>query len=156
MTALYRHEKIKAYVSLSHGEGFGLPIFESAYNGLPIIAPAWSGHVDFLYMDQKGKSGKTKKKPMFATVDYSLVPIPEHAVWDGVLVKESMWCEPEQGSYKMRLREVYKDYGRFKSRAKKLKSWVEENFEESKQYQVMINAIIDEEWEQESQTVEVV
>ena len=34
----------------------------------------------------------------------------------------------------MRLREVYKDYGRFNSQAKNLKKWILKNFEEKKQY----------------------
>ena len=32
MSALYKHPKIKAYLTLAHGEGFGLPLFEAAYN----------------------------------------------------------------------------------------------------------------------------
>ena len=60
--ALYNHEKIKCLVSLAHGEGFGLPLFEAAYNGLPIIAPNWSGHVDFLNHEVTDKKGKIKKK----------------------------------------------------------------------------------------------
>ena len=49
MNELYNHPRVKAHISLTHGEGFGLPIFEAAYSGLPVVAPAWSGHVDFLY-----------------------------------------------------------------------------------------------------------
>ena len=49
----YTHEKVKAFISLTHGEGFGLPLFEAAYSGLPVIAPGWSGQVDFL-MDPSG------------------------------------------------------------------------------------------------------
>ena len=62
MTTLYNHEKIKCFVSLAHGEGFGLPIFEAAHNGLPIVATDWSGHLDFLYAPQKDKKGKVKNK----------------------------------------------------------------------------------------------
>ena len=51
----YNHKKIKALVSLAHGEGFGLPLFVAAYNGLPIVAPAWSGHVDFLSVPVKNR-----------------------------------------------------------------------------------------------------
>ena len=29
MTTLYNHSQIKAFISLAHGEGFGLPIFEN-------------------------------------------------------------------------------------------------------------------------------
>ena len=129
MTSLYQHPKIKAYLTLTHGEGFGLPIFEAAYNELPIIAPDWSGHVDFLYAPVKDKkTGKEKVKAHFAKVKYTLQPIQKEAHWDGVLQKDSMWCYAEQGSYKMRLREMYKDYNRFKSDAKKLNKWIRKNF----------------------------
>ena len=30
MRALYTHDKVKAMVNISHGEGFGLPLFEAA------------------------------------------------------------------------------------------------------------------------------
>ena len=43
---------------------------------------------------------------MFGKISYTLGPIPPHAVWEGVLEKDSMWCYPEPGSYKMRLRDV--------------------------------------------------
>ena len=126
---------------MSHGEGFGLPIFEAAYHGVPIIAPAWSGQVDFLFMDQRDKNGKIKKKPMFATVDYTIQQIPEEAVWEGVLHKDSGWCVPEQGPYKMRLREMYKDYGRFEKRAAILQKWIVSNFMEEQQYQKYVDAV---------------
>ena len=135
MDSLYKHPKVNALVTLTHGEGFGLPLFEAAYNGLPVLAPEWSGHVDFLFAPKKDKkSGKEKMKPHFARVEYDLEAIPEHAVWDGVLERGSLWAYPKQGSYKMKLREMYKDYGRFKKHAKELKKWVLENFSEDKQY----------------------
>ena len=31
MTALYQHPKVKGMVSISHGEGFGLPLFEAGH-----------------------------------------------------------------------------------------------------------------------------
>ena len=61
-------------------------------------------------------------------------PIQPEAVWEGVLQKDSMWCYADQGSYKMRLREIYKDYNRFKSQAKKLNKWVRKNFTAEQQY----------------------
>ena len=50
---LYTHEKIKCYITTTHGEGFGLPIFEAAYSGMPIVAPAFSRHLDFIYAIKK-------------------------------------------------------------------------------------------------------
>jgi hypothetical protein len=141
MHSLYKHPKIKAFISLSHGEGFGLPHFEAAYSGLPVIAPEWSGYTDFLTMPVKDKKGRIKNKPHFVRVEYDLKPIQKEAVWKSVLEEDSMWCYPQQGSYKMRLREVYKDFGRFKKQAKDLQSWVLENFSEKKQYSKFVESI---------------
>jgi len=142
MHSLYNHKSINALVSLTHGEGFGLPLFEAAYSGLPIVATDWSGHLDFLYKPTKDKKGKEKLKPHFARVDFDMQLVPQHAVWDGVVQKDSMWANPQQGSYKMRLREVYKDYSRFKSQADKLQKWICENFEEGKQLQCLGDSIL--------------
>ena len=142
MSSLYKHPKIKALVSLSHGEGFGLPIFEAAYNELPVIAPDWSGHVDFLYRPVKDKkTGKEPLKAHFAKVKYTLQPIQPETVWEGVLQADSMWCYAEERSYKSRLREVYKDYNRFKNQAKKLNKWVRKNFESKKQHEKFVDSI---------------
>ena len=109
------------------------------------MATDWSGHLDFLYKPTKSKKGKEKITPHFAKVDYDLRPISEDAVWDGVLQKDSMWAYAQQGSCKMKLREVYKDHGRYKSQAKKLQKWIIKEFSEEKVYSDMRNAIIDEE-----------
>ena len=143
MANLYAHPKIKAYVSLTHGEGYGLPLFEAAYHGLPIIAPDWSGHLDFLYMPVKDKKTKKEKmKSMFTKVDYKLAPIPQEAVWDGVLQEDSMWCYSDQGSYKMKLREMRSKYTHKKKQAEKLQQWILENFEASRMYDKFANAVV--------------
>ena len=56
MQGLYNHPQIEAYVTTTHGEGFGLPLFESAYSGLPVVCPGWSGHVDFLSVIQRSST----------------------------------------------------------------------------------------------------
>ena len=142
MHSLYTDDSIQALVSLTHGEGFGLPLFEAAYCGLPVIATDWSGHLDFLYKPTKNKQGKVKLRPHFAKIDYELRDVSPDAIWDGVIQKDSMWAFPNQGSYKMKLREVYKDYSRFKSQSKKLKKWILQNFNEQKQNQIMVDSLI--------------
>jgi len=133
MAGLYTHPKIKALVSTTHGEGFGLPMFEAAYYGLPIIATDWSGHLDFLYKSTKHKNGKEKFKHMFSKLSYTLKHVEKESVWDGVIQSDSMWAYPEEGSVKMALEDVYKDHGRFKKRSKELQKWVCEEFNEEKQ-----------------------
>ena len=144
MSGLYTHPKVKALVSATHGEGFGLPLFEAAYNALPVIATDWSGHLDFLYMPQKQKNGKQKNKHMFSKISYTLGPVSDDAVWEGVLMKESMWAYPEEGSIKMALEDMYKDHGRFKKRAKQLQKWVTKEFSQDKINNQYIEAVYGE------------
>jgi glycosyltransferase involved in cell wall biosynthesis len=150
MHALYRHSKVKAMASLTHGEGFGLPLFEAAYSGLPIIAPGWSGQCDFLYMPwaSKSKKNKNKKKAMFAEVDYTLGPVPDVALWQGVIEKGMMWCYPTEGSFKLRMRQVRKNYDKWLAKAEELQAWVCEEFAWEKKHEELVNVLdlsVDEE-----------
>jgi glycosyltransferase involved in cell wall biosynthesis len=141
MTALYNHDKIKCMVSLAHGEGFGLPLFEAAYNGLPIVATDWSGQTDFLYAPQKDKKGKEKRKGLFGKVSYDLHKVQPESVWEGVIVPDSMWAYPSDRSAKTKMREVFKDYQLALNKAKKLKKFVEEEFEADKMLDEMASCM---------------
>jgi len=159
MVGLYNHKDIKCLISLSHGEGYGLPIFEAAYNGLPVVTTNWSGQCDFLNVPtrqrKKGSKKKTSSvmKPMIGDVEYTLGRIQQEAVWDGVLQADSMWCYPEEGSYKKVLSDVHKDYDKYKDMAKKLKTWVKKEFEAEKQYSAFANAVLPREGQKEESVV---
>jgi len=99
MIGLYKHDKIKAFVSLTHGEGFGLPIFEAAYSGLPVIATAWSGQLDFL-TDEEGNNN-------FYPVSFDLAQVPKEVVWENIILEDSMWSNPREFSAKKQMRKVY-------------------------------------------------
>jgi|TARA_X000001388_G_scaffold18010_1_gene11248 glycosyltransferase involved in cell wall biosynthesis len=144
ITSLYQHPKVKAFVSLTHGEGFGLPLYEAAYNGLPILAPDWGGHIDFLYMKTKDKKGKIKNKPMFSTVSYDIKPVQEEAVWDGIIQKDSMWCFPKEWHYKKTLKTVIKNYNTLKSQAKKLQKYLISEYGGETQYKKMAESVLGE------------
>jgi glycosyltransferase involved in cell wall biosynthesis len=121
MTALYQHPKIKSLVSLSHGEGFGLPLYEAAYNGLPIVAPNWSGQCDFLNMPVKDKKGKAKNLSQCLLLLLMISGLVQaEAVWDGVIQKDSMWCFPKEWDYKKALKSVVKNYASIESNCKKV------------------------------------
>jgi glycosyltransferase involved in cell wall biosynthesis len=115
MAGLYRHNKIKSFVTSTHGEGFGFPIFEATQAELPVIATDWSSHLEFLTIEED-----KKVKKMFGKVDFVLDRVPQNAVWPGVLEAHARWAYVSPASLRNRMREVYKDYGRFKSWAKKL------------------------------------
>jgi glycosyltransferase involved in cell wall biosynthesis len=114
--SLYTHPKMKAYYTTTHGEGYGLPIFEAAYSGLPVIATDWSGHLDFLSGTHKGKS-----KKLFARIAYDLKEVQEAAIWGDLIIKESRWAFPTDVSIRSQLSKVYKDHGMYNSWAKSLK-----------------------------------
>jgi glycosyltransferase involved in cell wall biosynthesis len=149
MTGLYQHPKIKSLVSVAHGEGFGLPIFEAAYNALPVVSVAWGGPVDFLYMPVKDKKGKVKNTPMFTMVPYDIRQIQPEAIWEGVIQPDSQWCFAKEWAYKKALRSVIKEYGAKKSKAKKLQTYIVNKFSEEQQNEKFINTLeeyCDEKW----------
>jgi glycosyltransferase involved in cell wall biosynthesis len=132
MNTLYTHPKIKALVNISHGEGFGLPMFEAAREALPVVSVGYSGQLDFLRHDGKD---------YFQSVDYEMKKIQETAVWKDVLIPESKWAYADQGSYKMTLRKLYKNWQSAKDTALELKEIIENKFETQKLYDNFVNSI---------------
>ena len=141
MTGLYQHPKIKALVSIAHGEGFGLPMFEAAYNALPIVCPAWGGQCDYLYMPIKNKKGKTINTPMFTMVPYDIKAIQKEAHWEGVLQADSQWCFAKEWAYKKALRSIIKETGAVKSKAKKLQKYIIEEFAKEKKFNELCESV---------------
>ena len=139
--SLYVREDIHAYITATHGEGYGLPIFEAAYSGMPIVATDWSAHLDFLSADYK-ENGKTKNKKLFAKVEYEMEEIPAHVVWQDILIEGSQWAKPKGLSFRKQIRNMYKNYGMYKKWAKVLKANVLDTHEENKILQQMHNSIM--------------
>ena len=79
MNKLYNHPKVKAMISLTHGEGFGRPMLEASMVGLPVIASAWSGQMDFLSQSDSMLLGG------------ELVKVPKSQVWKDIIIGESQW-----------------------------------------------------------------
>ena len=137
LNSLYTHPKIKAYYTTTHGEGYGLPIFESAYNGLPVIATDWSGHLDFLYGT---KGGKNKK--LFAAIQYDLKEVQKSAIWKDIIPEGSRWAYPKEASTKRQLESVYKNHGMYKSWATTLQKNINERFSKQIVLEKMLNSLL--------------
>lgn len=133
MRGLYDHPQVKSFITLTHGEGFGLPIFEAAQMNLPIIAPGWSGQNDFLY---------DGSEPLFQPVDFDIAQIQPEAVWKGILEEHSKWCYPKESSSKMKMRYVYKNYDKATETSRKLRKYVNENFTEDKMYKKFYDSVM--------------
>ena len=134
MHALYVNEKITAALSLTHGEGFGLPLFEAAYTGVPVVATAWSGQLDFL-CDEEGKEN-------FYAVSFDLNPVGEESVWDGVIMKDSRWAFARPQSAKAKMRECIDDARAGKTdKACQYAAQLIERFSEEKMYKQFVDAM---------------
>ena len=91
VASLYRHPQIKAMVSLTRGEGFGLPLLEAAASGLPIIATGWSGHTEFLNL------GK------YINIQHKLSEIHQSRIDNNIFMKGSKWAEASEEDFKKRI-----------------------------------------------------
>jgi glycosyltransferase involved in cell wall biosynthesis len=118
VAALYRVPSIKALVSLTRGEGFGLPILEAAASGLPVIATGWSGHLDFL------RYGK------FIAIRHRLAEIPKGRADGNIWMPNSRWAEPVEEDAKKCLVRFRKKPDIPKKWATELKKKIRQNFSE--------------------------
>lgn len=103
---LYIHNKIKAMVSFTKGEGFGRPLLEFSMTGKPVIASNWSGHLDFLHEGA-------------ILLDGELKDIHDSAV-DQFLIKGSKWFEVNYVEASKKLKDVYENYETYLENSKKL------------------------------------
>ena len=124
MKSLYAHPAIKCMVTATHGEGFGLPLFEFAQTGKLIVAPGWSGELDFLtYPNEKGELTKG-----FLAVDYTISPVQQEAVWNGVIQADSSWAFPDEISYKQRVRQARTKWRKWEPKCRELSTYINKKF----------------------------
>ena len=80
VSSSYKHPKVKGLISLTHGEGFGLPLLEAAACGLPVCATNWSAHTEFLNLGDWTK------------VAGRLEPIPKRKEDQNIWVTGAQWA----------------------------------------------------------------
>ena len=108
MNQLYNHPKVKAHITLTHGEGFGRPLLEATISQKPVIAPNWSGHVDFL------------TKNLAVLLDGELQNVEKGAVPDDMLTEGAQWFTVNYQQTSAVMKDVYKSYRKYTLNAKKL------------------------------------
>ena len=116
MNKLYNHPKVKCFISLTHGEGYGRPLQEATMVGLPVIVSGWSGQLDFLSQTDSMLLGG------------EMVQVPQSQVWKDIIVPESKWFNVnEQQAYKA-MNYCFQKYNGVKEKALKLMKTNRENF----------------------------
>jgi glycosyltransferase involved in cell wall biosynthesis len=114
MNGLYEHPKVKAMLNFTKGEGFGRPLLEFSLTGKPIIVSGWSGHLDFL------KNGAL-------LLEGELKEVHESAA-DQFLLKEAKWFNVNISKALSVIKDVYKNYDKYKVESSKLGKQNKQNF----------------------------
>jgi glycosyltransferase involved in cell wall biosynthesis len=107
MNELYNHPKVKASVSFTKGEGYGRPLLEASIAGKPVIAPNYSGHIDFLDSE------------MSILLPGEIKQIHPSAAVQDMLIPESGWFTVDYKKAAETLEDVYKNYKKYIDGAKK-------------------------------------
>ena len=56
-----------------------------------------------------------------------------------------MWCYPTEGSFKLRMRQVRKNYDKWLKKAEQLQEWVREEYARDKMCERLLNSIDEKE-----------
>ena len=107
MNGLYNHPKVKAHVSFTHGEGFGRPLLEASLSAKPVIAPNWSGQVDFLTSNATLLPG-------------SLNDVKKESFPKNMRVKGAQWFTVNYNYASKILKDVFDNHSKYVVKGKKL------------------------------------
>jgi glycosyltransferase involved in cell wall biosynthesis len=116
MNQMYNHPKVKAHISFTHGEGFGRPLLEAAQSGKPVIAPGWSGQVDFL-------------NPNYSVLlSGSLVKVPKNSFPKEILFDGAQWFQTNYQHASQIMQDVVKNYTKHLVKSKQLQVYTKSLF----------------------------
>ena len=107
MNGLYNHEKVKAHISFTKGEGFGRPLLEASVSEKIVMTSDFSGPVDFL------------DKKLSIMFPGKITQVHPSAVWKGVILPESGWFTINYPYASKSILDVWKNYENYEGRAKK-------------------------------------
>ena len=100
MNELYNHDKVKAMINLTRGEGFGRPLLEFSLTKKPIVTTNCSGHTDFLH-------------PEFTTLLPGKLTDVHPSAANQWLLKESQWFSADLGHAGTVVKDIFEDYKKY-------------------------------------------
>ena len=122
MNQLYNHPKVKAHITFTHGEGFGRPLLEAAQSGKPVIAPNWSGQIDFLHGSY------------CTLIPGSMTKVPKDSFPKDLVFEESQWFTVNYQIGSQIMKDVFQNYKKYLKKAHQLKIYTQSfTFEKMKE-----------------------
>lgn len=115
MNELYNHSKVKAMVSFTKGEGFGLPLLEFTATGKPVICSAYSGPLDFL-------------NPEYSVLLPGKLTKIDGSAANEWLPKEGEWFTVSYQYAGQVLSDVFENYDKYLEKSRKSVKYTKENF----------------------------
>jgi len=109
------HKTGDCFVSLAHGEGWGLGSYEAAWYGKSIITTGIGGVLDYL------------PGHFSYHVNYNLIPVCCNAHW-GSYTTDQRWAEPDLAHARQLMRQVFEDQKDAAERGIQLREYVIQNF----------------------------
>jgi glycosyltransferase involved in cell wall biosynthesis len=109
------HKRADAFVLLQRSEGWGLPHFEAAACGNPVITPKYGGQTEFLKEDNS------------YLLDYTLTPVGGMS-WSPYYTGNQYWCEPDMKQAVETLRYVYNNREEAREKGARARRYVEDHF----------------------------
>jgi len=116
MNEMYNHPKVKVHLTFTHGEGFGRPLLEASFSGKPIIAPISTGQADFL------------DREYTIEIPHVMTKVAPNAFPKEYVTPDSQWSTVKYSVASALMRDVFKNYGKYKIRGKKQMIVNRENF----------------------------
>lgn len=116
MNYLYNHNKVKAMLFLTKGEGYGRPLLEFSLSKKPIITTGWSGHLDFL------------SKEYSVLVSGELTQVHPSASVKNMILQESLWFSFDEKDAEEKIKLVYQKYDKYSELAKRQAYFSKSNF----------------------------
>jgi len=109
------HKRGDAFLLLQRSEGWGLPHFEAAACGKPVITTGYGGQVEFLKEDNS------------YLLDYSLCPVGGMN-WSPYYQGDQYWAEPDMKQAIETMRHVYNNRDEAREKGERARQYVSDHF----------------------------
>ena len=123
------HELGDAYLSLSHGEGWGLGLYDAATRGTPALGTGWGGHLDYMGGDWPG------------ALPYRISRVPVWPPWRPSYWPSQRWATPDADAAIAAMRALAADPAPARADAQRIAEDIANRFAEPVVAKVFVEAI---------------